>query len=65
MMKMVVQVEGTGTGASSLGRGAVAQMAVVQIGTRQDVVLVGDKIPVREAGGRRRLVTAMGALSTV
>ena len=63
MMKMVVQVEGTG--ASSSGRGAVAQMAVVQIGTRQDVVLVGDKIPVREAGGRRRLVTAMGALSTV
>jgi hypothetical protein len=64
----VVQVEETG--ASLLGRGAVARTMVVQRGRRWDVVMtvavvVGDGIQVREEGGRRTLAVSMRALSKV
>ena len=66
-MSSVVLVEGTG--ASSLGRGAVVQMAVVQQGKWWGVVkmveVAGDEIQVREEGGRKMLAVAMLAQSKV
>jgi hypothetical protein len=63
----VVPVEGTG--APSLGTGAVVQTAVVQQGRRCGVVKIveveGDEIQVREEGGRKMLAVTMRAPSKV
>ena len=62
----VVLVEGTG--ASSLGRGAVVQMEVVQQrwwGAVKMVEVAGDEIQVREEGGQKTLAVAMLAQSKV
>ena len=66
-MSSVVLVERTG--ASTLGRGAAVQMAVVQQGRWWGVVkmveVAGDEIQVREEGGRKMLAVAMLAQSKV